>query len=260
MIEIDMKELKKKLEKGKHAGSLQYWKGKPLPRPEIPPAITLERRARDEAQQIMQTASCGALFGVYQSLAERYGSLIVLLPVAQQVTNQNIAKVLQSLQLVANNNGKIYCLSWYFGIKAEQAKEELAQLFASDAEKAIRDTREMLVYALHLIQTAQKEMIREQKDYLVGWEQYRKRRGISDETNERHCIAKIKHKATPNSNANFLFIEPTRVYDYVTSAFAKQIADSQSAYKEHQKWTRELLLSQQQADSAGSGGGVSIGI
>jgi hypothetical protein len=254
-LKIDLQELKTKMNRAMTADSLWHHKGKALPRP----PVSIERRALLEAQQIMQTAGCGALFSVYQSLVERYGGLVVLLPVAQQTANQNIAKVLTQLQLVAVNANKIYCkiycLPWIFGARTAN----LAQAFSEDAEKAIRDTREMLVYALHLCQEAQKEMQKEQKDYVQGWEQYRKKRGISDEENERHCIAKIKHKATPNSGANFLFVEPARVYDYVTSTYAKQIADSAGAYKEHQRWTRELLLTMQQADSA-SGGGVSIGI
>ncbi|MDA8338676.1 MAG: hypothetical protein M0Z70_05185 [Nitrospiraceae bacterium] len=249
---MDMQLLKTKMQRCKNAGSIYYHKGRrvatfnPLP---------IEKRALAETQEIMQHAGAGAMFNVYQSLAERYRSLIVLLPVAQSITDQAIAQAMQRMQLVIANDGKMYCLGWYYGILSKRAKLDVAEMFQDNAEQAIRDVREMLVYALHLIQTAQAEMQAYQRseryrEKITNWEIVKKHLNFPSLADTE---IENQKRNIPNGGADLLSVEDERIYNFVTSAYAKQIADSEGAYSEHQAWRRELLLSLGE-DSAGSGG------
>ena len=247
-----------RFKKSKDAGSIFHHKGRRVARYD---PLPIEKKALIEAQEIMQGAGAGAMFSVYSQLSERYGSLIVLLPVSMTmtVTDQTIARALQQMQLVVASADKTYCLSWYFGIRAGEAKQDVAQRFNDDAEGALKSVREMLTYALHLCQTAKTEMQAYQaspayQERLKNWEIIKKHLNYPHMATEHIEMAK---RNIPNGGADLLSIEDERLYNYITSAFARQIADSQGAYAEHQRWRRELLLSIGD-DSAGDAGGVNI--
>ena len=257
---MDITAMRAKMQRCKNAGSIYYHKGRqvatydPLP---------IEKRALAEAQEILQKHGAGAMFSVYQQLAERYKSLVVLLPVSQSITDQTIARALQQMQLVVVSTDKMYCLSWYFGISAKTAKQHVAEMFNTDAEGTLRDVREMLTYALHLCQTAKTEMQQYQN------QGYRKEKEAEIELLKKHLdfpeyAEKYRTeflRNIPNGGADLISIEDERIYNYVTSAFPKQIANNSNAYAEHQRWRRELLLTLGQDDSAGdAGGGVNIGM
>ncbi len=250
--------LKTKIQRCKNAGSVFHHKGRRVAT-YAPDSLPIERMALQEAQEILQKHGAGALFGVYQQLSVRFGSLIVLLPVGQQVTDPLIAQAMAEMQLVVTSADKAYCLSWYFNIRAGQAKLDVAQMFNIDAEQAIKNIREMLTYSLHLIQTAQREM-----------QEYQSSERYNDTLAQIEILQKYIYypesldnfkrefmRNIPAGGADLLVVEDERLYNYITSAFARQIADSQGAYAEHQKWRRELLMSIGD-DSAGDAGGVNI--
>jgi hypothetical protein len=252
MVEIDIAKIRAKWQQGRDV--LTHYKGKQVATYN-PDALPLERRALIEAEEIMQRAGAGAMFSVYRSLAERYKSLIILLPVAQSIDNTAIAQALQTLQLVACNAGKIYCLSWFLGIPAKKAKAEVAEMFSVDAEKAVRDVREMLTYSLHLVQVAQREMQAYQASPAYQ-EKLAEMEIIETRLNYPESIVPYREefkRNIPNGGADMLSVEDERIYNFITSAYARPIADSQGAYTEHQRWKRELLLLMGE-DSADSGG------
>jgi hypothetical protein len=257
---MDITTMRAKMERCKNAGSICYRKGKRVATYN-PASLPLERRALLEAQQILQKCGCGALFSVYQSLAERYKSLIILLPVAQQATDARIVNTLQQLQLVAANTGKIYLLSWIYGIGAKRAKEDISEMFTNNAEKALKDIREMLVYSLHLIQQSQAEMRAEQssehfRNIIAGWE--RLKQSLSH-PHMADADIDAEKRGIPNAGADMLSVEPERIYNFITDTYTRQIANSNAAYIEYQKWKRELLMTMND-DSAGSGGlNITIG-
>ena len=263
--EMDTTAMKKRMQRCKNAGSITHYRGRQVATCN-PESLSIERRALIEAEELLQRAGAGALFSVYQSLTERYGSLIVLLPVSQSITDPLIAQFLRELELIKlvitnDNKSAMYCLSWYYGIPAKKAKAEVAQMFVDDAEKALRDVREMLIYSLHLIQIAQQEMQAYQssalhQEKIANWEIIKKHLNYPSMADREIEAAK---RNIPHGGADLLSVEDERLYNYITSAFARQIADSQGAYAEHQRWRRELLLSLGQDDSAGSGG-LSIGL
>jgi hypothetical protein len=254
--------MRAKMQKCRNAGSITHYKGKRVATYN-PASLPLERRALLEAEEILQKAGCGAMFSVYQSLAERYKSLIVLLPIAQ-TTDPTIARLLEYLELIKiivldDSRTKIYLLPWVYGIGAKKAKEDISEMFIADAEKTIRDIREMLTYSIHLIQTAQAEMKTEQnsehfRNIVRGWE--RLKQSLSHPHMADADIDAVK-RGNPSGGADALTTEPERVYNYITDAYTRQIADSQGAYNEYQRWKRELLMTTE--DSAG-GGGLNITI
>jgi hypothetical protein len=265
---IDITTMRKKMEKCKDAGSVLHHRGKQVGSYN-PAALPLEKRALIEAEDILQKAGCGAMFSVYSQLSERYKSLIVLLPVSQTIPTSDtvIARFLRELELIKlvvvdDSKTKMYCLSWYYGIPAKKAKLDVAEMFNADAERTIRDVREMLVYALHLVQQAQQAMRAEQsserfREIIAGWEKLKQSLSQPDMANED--IEAIK-RAIPHGGADLLVVEPERIYNFITSTYAKQIADNNNAYNEYQRWKRELLLTMNNDDSAdGGGNAISMG-
>ncbi len=255
---MDMQLLKTKMQRCKNAGSIYYHKGRRVA-VYNPDSMPIERKMLIEAQEILQKHGAGAMFSVYQQLAERYKSLVVLLPVSQSITDQTIARALQQMQLVVASTDKMYCLGWFYGIPAKRAKLDVAQRFQDNAEGTLKSVREMLTYSVHLIQTAQQEMIAHQNserynDTLAQIEILQKYIYYPERLDnfKNEFMLNI-----PAGGADLLVVEDERLYNYITSAFARQIADSQGAYAEHQKWRRELLMSIGD-DSAGDAGGVNI--
>jgi hypothetical protein len=255
---MDITTMRAKMERCKNTG-IFYHKGRRVATCN-PASLPLERRALLEAEEILQKCGCGALFSVYQSLAERYKSLIVLLPVSQ-TTDPTIARFLEFLELakiiiVDDSKTKIYLLTWVYGIRAKQAKLDITEMFNADAEKTIRDIREMLTYSIHLCQVAQAEMKTEQnaehfREILAGWE--RLKQSLSHPHMADADIEAVK-RSIPHGGADALSIEPERIYNFVTDAYTRQIANSNAAYNEYQNWKRELLMIMNNDDSAGGGG------
>jgi hypothetical protein len=256
--------MREKMQRAKHAGSITHYKGKRVGTYN-PDSLPLERRALIEAQETLQKCGAGGMFNVYRQLSERYKSLVILLPVAMQ-TDVIIAKFLQYLELVKivivdDSKTKIYLLSWIYGIPVKRGHADVAQMFQNDAEQTLKDVREMLTYALHLIQQAQSQQRAEQNseqflNIIAGWERLKQSLSHPDMANEDIEAAK---RSIPNAGADMLSVEPERLYNFITDKFARQIADSQGAYLEHQRWKRELLLSMGE-DSADAGGGNAISL
>jgi hypothetical protein len=258
---MDM-DMRARMERCKNTG-IFYHKGKQVATYN-PASLPLEKRAFLEAEEILQKAGCGAMFNVYQSLAERYKSLIILLPVAQ-TTDPVTARLLEYLELIKiivldDTRTKIYLLSWIYGIGAKQAKEDISEMFNTDAEKALKDIREMLTYSLHLIQQSQSHMRAEQssehfRNIIAGWERLKNILNNSDMAN---ADIETEKRAIPHGGADMLSVEPERIYNFITDAYTRQIANSNAAYNEYQRWKRELLMTTE--DSTGSGGlNITIG-
>lgn len=258
--EIDIAAMRKKWQRAKNAGSVLYHEGRRVATFN-PASLSLVQQALIEAQEILQRSGAGAMFSVYSQLSERYGSLIVLLPVAQQTTDVIIAKFLEYLELIKlvatdENKTKMYPLSHPFGIGAAAGHADVAGMFSTDAEQTLKDVREMLTYSLHLIQTAQQQMRAEMAsplhlEKIEGWTKLQQRLNYPDMANED--IEAVK-RSIPNAGADKLTTDDERVYNFVTSTYARPIADSAGAYNEHQRWKRELLMSLGNDDSADGGG------
>ena len=257
-MDMNPKATAERFRRCKNAGSVFYHKGRRVA--EFSP-LPIEKQALIEAETILQRAGAGALFSVYSQLAERYKSLIVLLPVSvsMTVTDQAIAQSLQQMQLVVASADKIHCLSWFYGIPAKTAKQHVAEMFNDDAEGTIKDIREMLIYSQHLCQQARAEMQQYQnseryRDTLAQIAILKKYIYYPESMNSFEQDIKLN---IPNGGADLLSVEDERIYNYITSAYAKHIAASEGAYNEHQAWRRELLLTLGD-DSAGDAGGVNI--
>jgi hypothetical protein len=259
-----MQKMRERMERAKNANSVFSYKGK---RTAVynPDSLSLVQRARIEAEEIMTKSGTGALFQVYLQLAERYKSLIVLLPVAHQITaNVTTAKVLKELErikLIVMDETKtfMYLLPHPFGITKGEGHADVAEMFQSDAEQTLKNIREMLTYSLHLIQTAQQQMKAEQnseylRNIIAGWTRLKQQLSNPSMADAEIEAAKLN---IPHNNADKLIVDDERVYNHVTSVYNRQIANNNNAYDEHQKWKRELLMTLGE-DDAGTGGGTRV--